>query len=496
MMVIGQPSVQWTRNLSGSPIHLDTLQSGNLLVVTSGGATILDHQGNSIVADSLWSVSASALTSSGNLLLTGNRDSAGTSIPYVRMLNNALQEIWRTDIPAYTTFKFTIKSVLKNNNGRIFLTGSAIDTTATSTILCYFGGLDTAGNIMWSFPYSIGTSDDYFVKSMLDLNGNLIVGNNVEQINPSTGEMHFRKYDDQGTFIYENLFYPLFAREIMTDIAIGVMNQTYLTGSFNLTAFMGNTLSVLALFDSSGLLSTYTPYDGYGYDEKQLLATDRNNAIYCTVTGTDYLVKRDRHFDLLKFDDAGNIKWQRRHDSLNTVYESATCIKVISNGGIIIGGSTKMDSLDYDNGLLVSCDSSGQINYETIYTSSGNDDIAFRNIVLINDSDFFVIGSKQNNTGLSESILLHYQSSTTGIENVSSALKEIQLYPNPCDNLISVNNVPFDVKATILNALGQEINSIQLMGTTRINTDFLASGIYTLAIRKDDFIVYKKFVKK
>ena len=155
-----------------------------------------------------------------------------------------------------------------------------------------------------------------------------------------------------------------------------------------------------------------------------------------------------------------------------------------------------MDSLNHDNGLLVSCDSSGQINYEAIYASSGNDDIAFRNIVLINDSDFFVIGSQQNSSGLSESILLHYQSSTTGIENVSSALKEIQLYPNPCGNFISVNNVPFDVKATIFNALGQEINSIQLMGTTRINTDFLASGIYTLAIRKDDFIVYKKFLKK
>ena len=147
------------------------------------------------------------------------------------------------------------------------------------------------------------------------------------------------------------------------------------------------------------------------------------------------------------------------------------------------------------NGLLIACDSSGQINYETIYTSLGYD-IAFRNIVMINDSDFFVIGSKQNNTGLSESILLHYQSSTTAVENIAASLKEIQLYPNPCENYISISNLPGEFTATILNTFGQEIISIRMNGATRINTDFLASGIYSLALRKDNFIVYRKFLKK
>ena len=57
-------------------------------------------------------------------------------------------------------------------------------------------------------------------------------------------------------------------------------------------------------------------------------------------------------------------------------------------------------------------------------------EILFNSMFDVITSKFSLIGSKQNNTGLSESILLHYQSSTTGIENVSSALKQIQIYPD------------------------------------------------------------------
>jgi hypothetical protein len=74
----------------------------------------------------------------------------------------------------------------------------------------------------------------------------------------------------------------------------------------------------------------------------------------------------------------------------------------------------------------------------------------------------------------------------------------ITTYPNPVWNVINITNIPFDCKELqVISSDGKMVQSITSWNDfkTSIDVSLLADGMYSLVIRRQKSIQYKKFIK-
>lgn len=85
----------------------------------------------------------------------------------------------------------------------------------------------------------------------------------------------------------------------------------------------------------------------------------------------------------------------------------------------------------------------------------------------------------------------------TGVNEVISLDKEVQLYPNPFSESISVNvAIGGTVTVTMFNILGESVGAWNVAkGQNIINTKLIPSGIYFIQIKTKDGVLNKKLVK-
>jgi hypothetical protein len=90
-------------------------------------------------------------------------------------------------------------------------------------------------------------------------------------------------------------------------------------------------------------------------------------------------------------------------------------------------------------------------------------------------------------------------SCTLASETVStSAVSDIQLYPNPAKDFINFNLHPFLPLQSIqiYNSMGQLMKTIHDSSNTRIDISELSTGIYLINFHYEDRIIAAKFIKK
>ncbi len=108
------------------------------------------------------------------------------------------------------------------------------------------------------------------------------------------------------------------------------------------------------------------------------------------------------------------------------------------------------------------------------------------------DIDFF-IGSYQNST------LVEYKNTTinlpTQLDNPIANLTEV--YPNPADNFINVDNPEVITSVVISDITGREVKVVQVNDAyASIDISELSSGIYNLLINTEEVTSMKRIVKK
>lgn len=83
----------------------------------------------------------------------------------------------------------------------------------------------------------------------------------------------------------------------------------------------------------------------------------------------------------------------------------------------------------------------------------------------------------------------------TSINTVANELTSV--YPNPCANMISVNNsIIANGTYTILNSFGQVISNNEFVNGMTISTADLSAGVYTIVIKDENNTSTKQFVKQ
>ncbi len=107
----------------------------------------------------------------------------------------------------------------------------------------------------------------------------------------------------------------------------------------------------------------------------------------------------------------------------------------------------------------------------------------------------------ENSMGVSDYWLLKlYPDTTTGIPNIQPPINNIQLYPNPAKDEITItgytlqNNQPTQLR--IFDVMGKEVYSSTITTTNKkLSTKNFTSGVYYVQVGGGDNIARAKFVK-
>ena len=99
-----------------------------------------------------------------------------------------------------------------------------------------------------------------------------------------------------------------------------------------------------------------------------------------------------------------------------------------------------------------------------------------------------------NTSGCIDTSAAYEVTNYTGIEDIAAIARQIQVYPNPADQIIHIN-APVEISAIISTVDGRRINKVNNART--INISNLSEGIYFLKIMNNNGVVIKiaKFVK-
>ncbi|MFM9050730.1 MAG: T9SS type A sorting domain-containing protein [Bacteroidota bacterium] len=455
----------------------------SIFIVTSEGIFKSDSSGVTSDSDTIYHINAATFDGTSSFYLTGVLDSSGSRIPYVRKLSLELQEEFLQLIPVTSSYAPIPKSIVKGGNGRIFIAGSAYDSTLFPSNVQYFAGIDSAGNVAWSYVYGIGPDEQAFKMMKCDHSGNAVIGSDVGLSGPSAGEMHYRKFDSSGNILHENLFDPVYARDLLSDIDFGTAGQTFLTGPFNLTGIIGNTSSALVIFDSSGLFSSFSTFDGYGYDERQHILADGNGYLYGIVSGTDHSGPRDSHFDIMKFEETGTQTWSTRNRNGSITYQKADALKLSRNGKLFVVGEHRDDTLSVRSGLIAVYDTSGAIEYELIEDYPGFD-VIYTDMLDLTDSVYFLLGSYTSTSTTDRTVLAKYGYTTTSIPEMASS-SPTMIYPNPATNVFHVQVSGKITTVMISDVAGHSIKSFQVCDNGFYNISDLPTGCYMVTVFTD-----------
>ncbi len=348
--------------------------------------------------------------------------------------------------------------------------GSTILVDTTSQTQPFVVRLDTAGNILWALTAkgTGGGNGNFGAAACTDTASNLFVA---------------------GGFAFSIL-------HIGTD---SVLNN-------------GVTNMFLAKFDSVGNVIWIRAAGGANEDAATGIGADRyGNVFVCgsfnspSITfGTSSLANEgSSDIFIAKYGPDGSSKWAA--GTGGTGIDQAKSIGVDQNGYAYLCGSFGSPSIDFGNGSLVD---NGSLNlflaeYSPIgiplwskssggsasdyalsaYTdASGNGYIAG----YFNSSSVSFGGTTLVATGISN-MLVAKIAGITGIELFSTAMSEINAYPNPVEDLLNFRfKDPKNASGFIVlfNSLGQEMKRIAFSGatSTSIAVDDLSNGVYFYSV--------------
>jgi hypothetical protein len=91
--------------------------------------------------------------------------------------------------------------------------------------------------------------------------------------------------------------------------------------------------------------------------------------------------------------------------------------------------------------------------------------------------------------------IFFYKASTLGVKNFS--LSNINMYPNPVSDEVTIEAKKLIQKVAVFNLLGQEVLSLSpKTNSAKIQTSSLSKGVYVITATIDDVVSSSKFIKQ
>lgn len=182
-------------------------------------------------------------------------------------------------------------------------------------------------------------------------------------------------------------------------------NEIIITG-YSSSFGQGDNDLIFAIFNDSGTMKTFKTFGGINNDvgQKVIKATDNGYL----VIGYTNSFRKNYDILLVKFDNNGNLIWQKVYDSGGNDFGSSISS---STNGYIISGYSSFDSNNYDI-FVISIDLEGNILWQKRYLAGGNDYIY--NLKKDYDGNYVLIGKSNSYNNSNYDGLLIKINSTTG----------------------------------------------------------------------------------
>jgi hypothetical protein len=489
-----------------------TITFGSIVLTNAGGFDIYIVKYNS-VGNVVWAKNAGGtgydigqsitIDISGNVIITGEFSSptltfgstvltpSGFSNYFIAKYDSSGNPIWAKGATVST--KSSGNNVTTDNFGNIYVTGqyenSSIDfglglLTNSGFSDFFLLKYSPSGILLWS-KNNGGASYEQGECVKTDDNGNVYVTGffyssvitfdtiNLTNAGPTTSpDIFLNKYDSSGNIIWSKRAggnSADYARKIQID------------GSGNII-LVGHFISMNVTFGSTTLSS---------------------------LGGNDILI--------LKYDNLGNIVWAKSSGGAQFDYTTGVDIDMYNNiyvGGWFASTSITLDTITLNNtdtfGNTYDCfvskiDSSGNIVWAISYGGIENDYLG--EIVTEDNGDLYstgYFGSDTLNFGNTNLVLTgvlnvytaKLSDFTTGIVGKES-LSKLQVYPNPANDKLYINELTNDSKFSIYNNFGQLQFEGTYLGNNGIDISKLSKGFYIFSIvnKYNNTRTIGKFVK-
>ncbi len=349
-------------------------------------------------------------------------------------------------------------AIALQSNGKIVLAGQTFDGTNFKIAMARYntdGTLDNTYGSSGKIVESLSTADDLATALALQPDGKIVVTGYTW--NGTNSDIALLRYATDGT-----------------------LDNTFGTGG------------VTKLDISSS--------DNYGY----ALALQTDGKIVVTGTtaaGTgDYSVSRFNANGTVDntFGTNGSVI-----TDFNGLNDESYAVIIQTNGKIVAAGFSLIPGGNNDFSLA-RYNSNGTL--DTLFGTSGkvitpvgtNDDWAY-SMLLQPDGKIVVAGYSINGSGDDDIAVVRYFISPTGITDINSEGNDVNLYPNPANNYISINAGAQTKEniVSIFNVQGQLVFSQPLLNTpATLDITTLAKGVYTIKISNTERTIIKKFVKE
>lgn len=442
--------------------------------------------------------------------------------------------------------------ITMDNNYNIYITGyfsglltiGVNSVTATGSNDAFLAKLDNSGNCIWLKHFG-GNYEDIGVDVDFNTNGFLHVTGTF------TGQIYFDGYTTTNT---SNTVADIFiaksdlngncvnlkkaggaGSEVVTDIKIDNANQLLITGYYESGAiFGGSTLTsqgagdlfVAKYDDVNQYLTWIANGGGHGNDPGTSVGVDAANNVYVTgsigdtanIGGTVLLDNGYGNIFVAKLSSSGTWQWAKKAGGSGTdggagIYTNA--------GGISYVTGTFHGTANFAPTVNIVCTGGANDNdaFVAMYTSIGNlvyvtkvggtsTDVG-KSIIGTNNGVFHLAGDFSGTVIIGPQTLttpnftwssfLTFVNGPTAIDDISGNSNEIDLFPNPADESISISCPVLKTAFTVevLNSVGQvvtEITSLTAAEIISVDTEKLPAGIYFIKCSDNSQVYYRKFL--
>lgn len=413
----------------------------------------------------------------------------------------------------------------------IYYTGCAQDNNNTNgRMFGVFIKYNLNGDTLWRKTYRDSDSLEDIIPQMVtgSVDGGFLLTGSFQHWGNNTNPCLVMKTDKNGNELWRkkiNKGTPNVCdgKAIVQDSAsrkIVVVGYQYLSGS--------NMYPHLLILDSVGTKM----YQGKFYNDpgadaldliqgpdKKFFVVGRKSYIHAAE-----MPKVQRAF-ILKFDLASPFVPIWLFDSVQTLnnYDVYNSVRVHSNGDIIAGGYVfpifKPDGVTYSQSGLVqkftTIDSNGVVKstrlFNYYHSSEGVQYYqSLNSFDLCSDGGYVAAIGSTKNPGPNPLFFVKYDSTgcdstlaycafvASGTEEFQVSGSRFQVYPNPFDNELYVNDITqqgSDSELSIVDIVGRIIRKIQLNKENKINTSDLIPGVYFLQIKTDKETIVRKIIK-
>jgi hypothetical protein len=310
----------------------------------------------------------------GNIYVGGESEGQGTNYDMTTVKVDPMGNIlWSQRFNGLANWDDRINAMTNDDTGNVYVTGYTTGTGSSKDITTIKYGPDGTQKWAVTFWNSISGGSDVALCIKLDINGNVFVGGYLAS--PSGTDGTVIKYSPSGTELWHKRINGTSnLSDEISSLCADELGNIYAAG------FVRNTVTdedyALIKYDNNGNILWEKYYDGgiaFGQDFSSFITIDNSDNII--ITGRIEASQQTQDIMTIKYTPLGNLIWERRYNLGDS--EIGKMIVTDNLDNIYVGGE-RYGSTTYNDILLVKYDSSGSFKWvkvfdDTIAGKSTND---------------------------------------------------------------------------------------------------------------------------